>query len=45
MEGIKIDSALSLGGYNWRVLDIQNNTALIVIRQFILVGFIQIKAS
>ncbi len=35
MEGIKIDSALSLGGYNWRVLDIQNNTALIITEDII----------
>lgn len=30
MEDIKINSLLSLGHYNWRVLDIQNNTALII---------------
>lgn len=30
MEGIKIDSLLPFGGYNWRVLDIQNNKALII---------------
>lgn len=35
MEDIKIDSALSLGGYNWRVLDIQNNTALIITEDII----------
>ncbi|ERI95714.1 hypothetical protein HMPREF1982_00017 [Clostridiales bacterium oral taxon 876 str. F0540] len=30
MEDIKIGSSLSFGGYNWRVLDIQNNAALII---------------
>ncbi|MBE6059297.1 MAG: hypothetical protein E7215_03865 [Clostridium sulfidigenes] len=35
MEDIKIDSTLSLGGYNWRVLDIQNNTALIITEDII----------
>jgi len=35
MEDIKIDSSLSFGGYNWRVLDIQNNTALIITEDII----------
>jgi hypothetical protein len=35
MEDIKIDSPLSFGGYNWRVLDIQNNTALIITEDII----------
>ncbi|ADL52940.1 DUF6273 domain-containing protein [Clostridium cellulovorans] len=30
MGDIKIDSSLLFGGYNWRVLDIQNNRALIM---------------
>ncbi len=30
MEDIKIDSSLLFGDYNWRVLDIQTNTALII---------------
>lgn len=30
MEDIKIGSLLSFGDYTWRVLDIQNNTALII---------------
>jgi hypothetical protein len=35
MEDIKIGSALSFGGYNWRVLDMQNNTALIITEDII----------
>ena len=35
MEDIKIDSSLSFSGYNWRVLDIQNNTALIITEDII----------
>jgi len=35
MEDIKIGSLLSFGGYNWRVLDIQNNTALIITEEII----------
>lgn len=35
MGDIKIDSSLSLGGYNWRVLDIQNNNALIITEDII----------
>ncbi|MFT9497250.1 DUF6273 domain-containing protein [Anaerosolibacter sp.] len=35
MEDIKIGSSLSFGGYNWRVLDIQNNTALIITEDII----------
>lgn len=35
MEDIKIHSSLSFGGYNWRVLDIQNNTALIITEDII----------
>ena len=30
MEDIKIGSTISFGDYGWRVLDIQNNTALII---------------
>lgn len=35
MEDIKIGSLLSFGGYNWRVLDIQNNAALIITEEII----------
>ncbi len=35
MEDIKIGSLLSFGGYNWRVLDMQNNTALIITEDII----------
>lgn len=35
MEDIKIDSLLSLGGYNWRVLDIQKDMALIITEEII----------
>ncbi|WP_017415901.1 DUF6273 domain-containing protein [Clostridium tunisiense] len=35
MEDIKIDSLLSLGGYNWRVLDIQKGMALIITEEII----------
>ena len=35
MENIKIGSLLSFGSYNWRVLDIQNNTALIITEEII----------
>lgn len=30
MKDIKIGSSLSFGGYDWRILDIQNDTALII---------------
>jgi hypothetical protein len=35
MEDINIDSSLSFGGYNWRVLDIQNKMALIITEDII----------
>jgi hypothetical protein len=35
MEDIIIGSSLTFGGYNWRVLDIQNNTALIITEDII----------
>lgn len=35
MEDIKIGSSLSFGGYSWRILDIQNNTALIITEDII----------
>ncbi|MEG0774237.1 DUF6273 domain-containing protein, partial [Clostridium sp.] len=35
MEDIKIGSTLSFGSYNWRVLDIQNNVALIITEEII----------
>jgi len=35
MEDIKIDSLLSFGGYDWRVLDIQSNRALIITEDII----------
>jgi len=35
MEDFKIDSILSFGGYNWRVLDIQNNGALLITEDII----------
>lgn len=35
MNKFEIDSALSFGGYNWRVLDIQNNAALIITEDII----------
>lgn len=35
MEDIKIDSLLSLGAYKWRVLDIQNNAALVITEEII----------
>ena len=35
MEDIKIGSSLSFGGYNWRVIDIQNNAALIITEDII----------
>lgn len=35
MEHIKINSSLSFGGYNCRVLDIQNNTALVITEEII----------
>ncbi|RCX23320.1 hypothetical protein DFP94_101917 [Fontibacillus phaseoli] len=35
MEDVKIDSSLSFGGYNWRVLDKQNDTALIITENII----------
>ncbi|MGG6312417.1 DUF6273 domain-containing protein [Paenibacillus macerans] len=31
----KIDSILSFGGYNWRVLDTQSNAALIITEDII----------
>ncbi len=35
MEEIKMDTSLSFGGYIWRVLDIQNNAALIITEDII----------
>lgn len=35
MEEIKINSLITFGPYNWRVLDIQNNTALIITEEII----------
>ncbi len=35
MEDFKIDSIISFGGYNWRVLDTQNNSALIITEDII----------
>lgn len=35
MESITIGSLLSFGSYNWRVLDIKNNTALIITENII----------
>lgn len=35
MEDIKIGSSLSFGGYHWRVLDMENNTALIITEDII----------
>ena len=35
MEDFKIDSILSFGGYNWRVLDIQDNVALLITEDII----------
>lgn len=35
MEHIQIGSSVSFGGYNWRVLDIQNNAALIITEEII----------
>lgn len=35
MEDFKIDSIISFGGYNWRVLDIQSNAALIITEDII----------
>lgn len=35
MDDIKIGSPISFGGYHWRVLDIQNNTALIITEDII----------
>lgn len=35
MEDINIDSSLSFGGYNWRVLDLHNHTALIITEDII----------
>lgn len=35
MEDIKIHSSLSFGDYNWRVIDIQNNRALIITEDII----------
>ena len=35
MEDIKMDSTLSFGGYNWRVLDIQGNVALLITEDII----------
>lgn len=35
MEDFKMDSILSFGGYNWRVLDIQDNVALLITEDII----------
>lgn len=35
MENFKMDSTLSFGGYNWRVLDIQDNVALLITEDII----------
>ena len=35
MEDIKMDSTLSFGGYNWRVLEIQDNMALLITEDII----------
>ena len=35
MEDIKIGSSLTFGGYKWRVLDLQNNRALIITEDII----------
>lgn len=35
MEDIKIGSSLTFGGYNWRVLGLQNNRALIITEDII----------
>ena len=35
MEYAKIDSSIAFGGYNWRMLDIQNNMALIITEDII----------
>ena len=35
MKDTKIDSLLSFGGYNWRVLDIENDAALIITEEII----------
>ncbi len=35
MNNITIDSSLSFGGYHWRVLDIQDNAALIITEEII----------
>lgn len=35
MENFKMDSILSFGGYNWRVLDIQDNVALLITEDII----------
>ncbi len=35
MEDVKIGSSLSFGGYNWRILNIQNNTTLIITEEII----------
>ena len=35
MEDFKMDSTLSFGGYNWRVLDIQDNVALLITEDII----------
>lgn len=35
MEDIKMDSILSFGNYNWRVLDIQDNVALLITEDII----------
>ncbi len=35
MENIKIDSLISFGDYSWRVLDIQNNAALVITEEII----------
>ena len=35
MEDYKIGSIISFGDYNWRVLDIQNNAALVITEEII----------
>lgn len=35
MKDIKIGSSLSFGGYHWRVLDMENNAALIITEDII----------
>ena len=35
MDDFKIGSTVSFGGYTWRILDIQNNMALIITENII----------